>query len=387
MTEIIPLARLMQGNEAIAEGALAAGARFFAGYPITPSTEIAEILAKKLPVVGGKFIQMEDEISSMAAVIGASLAGLKSLTATSGPGFSLKQENLGFAALAEVPCVVVNVQRYGPSTGIPTATAQGDIMQARWGTHGDHPMIALCPSSVQESFTLTIQAFNLSERFRTPVILLSEEIIGHSRERVVLPDLSDIKIVNRKKPPAGLAKYDPYQAGADGVPPMANFGEGYRYHVTGLIHDQSGGPTTDADKSERLVNRLNNKIMDHLDQITMTESLMTEDAEITVFAYGATARSAKGAVKKAREMGIKAGLFRPITIWPFPAKETAALCARSGVIIVPELNLGQLIGEVERVAGHDIKVKGINRVRGEMISPDEILEAIKTEVKVKKHAK
>ena len=387
MTEVIPLARLMQGNEAVAEGALAAGARFFAGYPITPSTEIAEILAKKLPAVGGKFIQMEDEISSMAAVIGASLAGLKSLTATSGPGFSLKQENLGFAALAEVPCVVVNVQRYGPSTGIPTATAQGDIMQARWGTHGDHPMIVLCPASVQESFTLTIQAFNLSERFRTPVVLLSEEIIGHSRERVVLPDLSEIKIINRKKPPAGLDRYYPYQADADGVPPMANFGEGYRYHVTGLIHDESGGPTTDPKKAESLINRLNNKIMDHLDEITMTESLMTEDAEIIIFAYGATARSAKGAVKKAREMGIKAGLFRPLTIWPFPAKEVAALCARAGAIIVPELNLGQLIGEVERVAGLDTRVTGINRVSGEMIRPDEILDAIKTEVRVKKHAK
>ncbi|MDD2553921.1 MAG: 2-oxoacid:acceptor oxidoreductase subunit alpha [Desulfotomaculaceae bacterium] len=386
MTEIIPLARLMQGNEAIAEGALAAGARFFAGYPITPSTEIAEILAKKLPVAGGKFIQMEDEISSMAAVIGASLAGAKSLTATSGPGFSLKQENLGFAAIAEVPCVVVNVQRCGPSTGIPTATAQGDIMQARWGTHGDHPIIALCPASVQESYTLTVEAFNLSERFRTPVILLTEEVTGHSRESVFLPDPSELKIVNRKKPPAGLDRYYPYQPDADGVPPMANFGEGYRYHVTGLTHDESGGPTTDPKKAEDLINRLNNKIMDNLDQIIMTESWMTEDAEIIVIAYGATARSAKSAVRKAREMDIKAGLFRPITIWPFPAQEVASLCRQAGVIIVPELNLGQLIGEVERVAGHDTKVMGINQVSGEMIKPDEILETIKAEVKVKKHA-
>lgn len=386
MTEIKPFARLMQGNEAIAEGALAAGARFFAGYPITPSTEIAEILAKKLPAVGGKFIQMEDEISSMAAVIGASLAGLKSLTATSGPGFSLKQENLGFAVIAEVPCVVVNAQRCGPSTGIPTATAQGDVMQARWGTHGDHPVIALSPASVQESFTLTVQAFNLSERFRTPVILLSEEVTGHSRERVILPDPSDIKIVNRKKPPAGLDKYNPYQPDDDGVPPMANFCEGYRYHVTGLTHDESGGPTTDAEKAERLVNRLNNKVMDHLDEITMTESLMTEDAEIIIIAYGATSRSAKSAVKKAREKGIKAGLFRLITIWPFPDKEVAAVCAQASSIIVPELNLGQIIGEVERVTRSDKKVMGINRVNGEMITPDEILNVIKSQVKVKKHA-
>ncbi len=386
MTEITPLARLMQGNEAIAEGALAAGVRFFAGYPITPSTEIAEILSKKLPVVGGKFIQMEDEISSMAAVIGASLAGLKSMTATSGPGFSLKQENLGFAVIAEVPCVVVNVQRCGPSTGIPTATAQGDIMQARWGTHGDHPMIALCPASVQESYTLTIRAFNLSERFRTPVVLLSEEVIGHCRERVILPDPSEIKIVDRKKPPAGLDKYYPYQPDDDGIPPMANFCEGYRYHVTGLTHDESGSPTTDPEKAERLINRLNDKVMDHLDEITMTESWMTEDAEIIVVAYGATSRSAKGAVKKAREMGIKAGLFRLITIWPFPVKEAAAVCEQAGAIIVPELNLGQLIGEVERVARGDTRIIGINRVTGEMITPDEILDAIKSEVKVKKYA-
>lgn len=386
MTGITPLARLMQGNEAIAEGALAAGARFFAGYPITPSTEIAEILAKKLPLVGGKFIQMEDEISSMAAIIGASLTGAKSLTATSGPGFSLKQENLGFAVIAEVPCVVVNVQRCGPSTGIPTATAQGDIMQARWGTHGDHPAIALCPASVQESYTLTVQAFNLSERFRTPVILLSEEVTGHSRERVILPDPSELKIVNRKKPPAGLEKYNPYQPDEDGVPPMANFCEGYRYHVTGLTHDESGGPTTDAEKAERLIKRLNNKVMDHLDEITMTESFLVEDAEIIIVAYGATSRSAKSAVKKAREMGIKAGLFRPITIWPFPARETAAVCERAGTVIVPELNLGQLIGEVERAVRGNTKVMGINRVTGEMITPDEILDVIKSEVKGKKHA-
>jgi 2-oxoglutarate ferredoxin oxidoreductase subunit alpha len=386
MTEATALARLMQGNEAIAEGALAAGARFFAGYPITPSTEIAEILAKKLPVLGGKFIQMEDEISSMAAVIGASLAGLKSLTATSGPGFSLKQENLGFAIMTEVPCVVVNVQRCGPSTGIPTATAQGDVMQARWGTHGDHPVIALTPASVQESYTLTVQAFNLSERFRTPVILLSEEVIGHCRERVVLPDISEIKIIDRKKPPAGLARYNPYEPGDDGVPPMANFCEGYRYHVTGLTHDESGGPTTDAEKAERLIKRLNNKVMDHIDEITMTESWMTEDAEIIVIAYGATSRSAKRAVKMAREDGIKAGLFRLITIWPFPVKEVTALCRQAHTIIFPELNLGQLIGEVERVARNETNVVGVNLVTGEMITPGEILDKIKSQVKVEQHA-
>lgn len=377
MTNTTPFARLMQGNEAIAEGALAAGARFFAGYPITPSTEIAEILARRLPAAGGKFIQMEDEIASMAAVIGASLAGLKSITATSGPGFSLKQENLGFAAIAEVPCVVVNVQRYGPSTGIPTATAQGDVMQARWGTHGDHPVIALSPASVQESFHLTVQAFNLSERFRTPVVLLTEEIIGHCRERVILPHSSEITVINRKKPPAGLVKYDPYKPDEDGVPPMANFCEGYRYHVTGLVHDESGGPTTKADQAERLIMRLNSKIMEHLDEITITDSLLTEDAEIIVVAYGAVSRSARRAIKEARAQGIKAGLFRPVTIWPFPAQEVAALSCQANSIIVPEMNLGQLIGEVERAARNQTKVIGVNRVTGEMITPDEILDAIK----------
>ncbi len=380
MTNLVPLTRLMQGNEAIAEGALAAGARFFAGYPITPSTEIAEILAEKLPAVGGKFIQMEDEIASMAAVIGASLAGLKSITATSGPGFSLKQENLGFAAITEVPCVVVNVQRYGPSTGIPTASAQGDIMQARWGTHGDHPVIALSPASVQESFSLTIQAFNLAERFRTPVILLADEVIGHMRERFVMPDSSEINVINRKKPPAGLTKYYPYKPDDDGVPPMANFCEGFRYHVTGLVHDESGSPTTKADQAERLIKRLNSKIMDHLDEITMTESLMTEDAEIIIVACGAVSRSARQAVKQARAEGIKAGLFRLITIWPFPAKEITAISRQARAIIVPEMNLGQLIGEVERAVRSETKVTGVNRVTGEMITPDEILTAIKSEI-------
>lgn len=378
MTGVLPLARLMQGNEAIAEGALAAGARFFAGYPITPSTEIAEILAERLPRTGGKFIQMEDEIAGMAAVIGASLAGLKSLTATSGPGFSLKQENLGFAAMAEVPCVVINVQRFGPSTGIPTAPAQGDIMQARWGTHGDHPVIALCPASVQESYSLTVQAFNLSEKYRMPVILLTDEVIGHLRERVTLPNPGELPVVNRKKPPAGLKTYAPYRPDEDGVPPMANFCEGYRYHVTGLVHDESGAPTTSPELAERLITRLNNKVMDHLDEITLTESWLTEDAEIIVIAYGAVSRSARRAVKEARAAGIKAGLFRPITIWPFPEKEVAALARQARAILVPEMNLGQLKGEVERAARCGTKVIGLNRVNGELITPGEILAAVKS---------
>lgn len=377
MTEILPLTRLMQGNEAIAEGALAAGARFFAGYPITPSTEIAELMAEKLPLRGGKFVQMEDEIASMAVVIGASLAGLKSFTATSGPGFSLKQENIGFAAIAEVPCVIINVQRFGPSTGIPTAPSQGDVMQARWGTHGDHPVIALCPSSVQESYSLTIKAFNLSEKYRTPVIFLTEEVIGHLRERVVLPKPGEIPVVNRKKPPAGLKNYLPFAPDEDGVPPMADFCSGYRFHVTGLIHDESGFPTTNPELAEKLINRLHDKVSANIDDIVYYEHFLTEDAEIVVIAYGAVSRSARRAVKEARAAGIKAGLFRPITIWPFPEKQVEALSRQARSLIVPEMNLGQLKCEVERAAKHGARVVGLSRVNGEMITPAEIFTEIK----------
>lgn len=376
MKDVAQLARLMQGNEAIVEGALAAGLRFFAGYPITPSTEISELLAARLPLYGGKFIQMEDEMGSMAATIGASLAGLKSLTATSGPGFSLKQENIGFAAMAEVPCVVVNVQRHGPSTGIPTAPAQGDVMQARWGTHGDHPVIALCPASVQESYTLTVEAFNFSEKYRVPVILLTDEIVGHMRERVILPKEDELKVINRKKPQAGLEKYYPYKPGEDGVPVIANFCESYRFHVTGLVHDESGFPSTNPEVADKLINRLNNKIMDNLEDIVMSESWLTRDAEIVIVAYGAVSRSARRTVKEARAAGLKVGLFRPITIWPFPEKEIYALSQQAHTIIVPEMNLGQLKYEVERVVAGRSRVIGVNKVNGELITPVEIMDAI-----------
>jgi len=381
LSELLPLARLMQGNEAIAEGALAAGARFFAGYPITPSTEIAEIMAEKLPLVGGKFIQMEDEIASMAAVIGASLAGLKSFTATSGPGFSLKQENIGFAAMAEVPCVIVNVQRFGPSTGIPTAPAQGDVMQARWGTHGDHPVIVLCPSSVQESYSLTITAFNLSEKYRVPVIMLTDEVIGHLRERVILPEPGEIPVFSRKKPRPGLKNYLPFRPGENGVPEVADFCDGYRFHVTSLAHDKSGFPTTNPEIAEKLINRLNDKIMNNLGDIIIYDTFLAEDAEVVVIAYGSVSRSAKRAVKEARAAGIKAGLFRLVTIWPFPEKEVAALSGTAGALIVPEMNLGQLRREVERAAGQGARIVGLNRVGGELITPGEILAAIRKSIK------
>ncbi|ADL07962.1 2-oxoglutarate ferredoxin oxidoreductase, alpha subunit [Thermosediminibacter oceani DSM 16646] len=371
--------RLMQGNEACVEGAIAAGMRFYAGYPITPSTEIAEIAAERLPKVGGKFIQMEDEIASMGAVIGASLAGLKAMTATSGPGFSLKQENLGFACLTEVPCVVVDVQRGGPSTGQPTMPAQGDVMQARWGTHGDHPIITLSPSYVREVFDMTIRAFNLSEKYRVPCILLMDEVVGHLRERVELPDPASIKVINRKRPDfSKIEQYNPYQDyDGDGVPPMVNFGEGVPYHVTGLIHDITGFPSTSPAVTEYLISRLMRKINDNLDDIIDYEKLYTEDAETVVVSFGSTARSAIRAAKILRKEGEKVGVLRLKTIWPFPHKAIQELAPTTKNIIVAEMNYGQLIEVVEASAKGRFNVIGLNKFNGELISPDEVIAKVR----------
>ncbi|MCD6571754.1 MAG: 2-oxoacid:acceptor oxidoreductase subunit alpha, partial [Thermoplasmata archaeon] len=289
--------KLLQGNEACVKGAILAGVRFFAGYPITPSSEIAEGMARLLPQIRGKFLQMEDEISSMAAVIGASIAGLKSMTATSGPGFSLKQENLGFAIINEIPCVIVNAQRGGPSTGLPTKPSQGDMMQARWGTHGDHSIIALAPSTVKEVLALTIKAVNFSEKYRTPVILLLDAEISHMREKVKIPEKDEIEIVNRKKPSVSPQEYLPFKAGKDGIPPMANFGEGYRYHFTGLVHNEKGFPTNDPQEIDSFLRRLNNKIEVHKKDILLTERYFLKDAKIALVAYGSVARAAKKTVK------------------------------------------------------------------------------------------
>lgn len=367
---------MMQGNLACAEGAIVAGCRFFAGYPITPSTEIAEVLAQRLPQIGGNFIQMEDEIAAMGAVIGASLSGVKSMTATSGPGFSLKQENIGFAAMAEIPVVVVDVQRGGPSTGLPTHVSQGDVMQARWGTHGDHAIIAFCPSTVRETYDLTIKAFNCAERFRTPVLIMTDEIIGHLSEKVELPDPSTLEIITREHPTVSPAEYRPYKMTDSDIPPMANFGEGYRYHVTGLAHDETGFPTNDPVKIEQQLLRINRKIERYRDQIVEVEEFQTVDMDILVIAYGSTARSAKKAVSQARENGIKAGLLKLKTLWPFPEKEIVALYKTVKKIIVPELNLGQIAHEVEWAVGREKPVVKVNRINGEPITPSEILAAI-----------
>lgn len=369
--------KLMQGNEACVEGAILAGMRFYGGYPITPSTEIAEISAVKLPKVGGKFIQMEDEIAGIAAAIGGSLAGLKSMTATSGPGFSLKQENLGYAAIAEIPLVVVNVQRGGPSTGLPTAPAQGDIMQAKWGTHGDHPVIALSPSSVRETFDLTIRAFNLAEKYRTPVILLTDEVVGHMREKIEIPDVNEIEIIDRKKP-QDKEDYLPYKVNeGELVPPMAAFGDGYRFHVTGLVHDETGFPSNSSKVAKELLDRLMNKINNNLDDIVEYEEFMIEDAEIIVLSYGSTARSAKSAVKKLRNEGVKVGLFRPITIWPFPEERVLEISKNVKSIIVAEMNMGQLVLETERVVKNNCNVLHVGKANGEIITPAEIIDRVR----------
>ena len=364
---------LLQGNEACVEGAIAAGMRFFAGYPITPSTEVAEQAAVRLPQVGGRFIQMEDEIAAMAAVIGGSCAGVKSMTATSGPGFSLKQENLGYAAFAEVPCVLINVQRSGPSTGLPTSPSQGDIMQARWGTHGDHPVIALAPATVSECYHLTIRCFNLSEKYRMPVFLMTDEIIGHLREGIDIPDQKDIKVTDRKI----NKKIPPFHVPKGEVAPMsAPFGQGQRYNITGLIHREDGFPTNSTTIAGELCTRLMKKIEDNADDIIQYEEKYMDDAEAVVIAYGGTTSAALAAIEAARAKGKKVGFFRPITIWPFPAKRIQEIGAKAKKLVVAEHNYGQLVHEIRLVTKDAVEIKFLGKVDGTIIMPNEIEELI-----------
>lgn len=370
-------ASFMHGNQAVAEGAIAAGCRFYAGYPITPSSEIAEILSERLPEVGGVFIQMEDEIASMAAIIGASLGGLKNATATSGPGFSLMQENLGFAVVCEIPCVVINVQRVGPSIGLPTKAAQGDVMQARWGTHGDHPIIALSPGSVQECFDLTVQAFNLAEQFRTPVILLADALISSLREKIEIPDPDELTIVNRSLPTVPPKEFKPYAFSRGEVAPLPAFGKGYRFHATGLLHNEYGYPTEDSAIVSEWWDHMTSKIEDNLDQILLWEEMDLEDAKIALIAYGGTACAAAHAVTLAREQGIKLGLLKIQTIWPFPEETVKCVAEKVKRIIVPELNFGQIRLEVERINAGRATVEGINRADGLQITPEQILDVVR----------
>lgn len=366
----------LQGNEACVHGAIAAGCRFFAGYPITPSTEIAEGMAAELPKVGGVFIQMEDEIASISAVIGASVGGKKAMTATSGPGFSLMQEGLGYACIAEIPMVLVNVMRGGPSTGLPTKLHQGDIMQARWGTHGDHYLIVLAPESVKETFFLTIEAFNLAEQFRTPVILLLDEVIGHMREKLVIPDLSTLNIENRVKPVVPPEWYKPYELTTNFVTPMAPFGEGYRYHITGLIHDEMGFPTNNEREIVANLDKLRYKIERNAQHFQEYELFHAEDARTLIVGIGSAARAAKEAVKELRSRRRKVGLFRPITVWPFPERQFREVVKDVEQIFVVEMNQGQLIHEIKKHVKNK-PVHGIHRYDGDLITPMEIINKIR----------
>ncbi len=373
--------RLIQGNEACAEGAIAAGARFFAGYPITPSTEIAEVLSRRLPQVGGTFIQMEDEIASIGAVIGASLAGAKALTATSGPGFSLMQENIGFASMAQVPCVIIDVMRGGPSTGLPTEPSQGDMMQARWGTHGEHSIIALVPSSVEECFTLTVEAFNLAERFRTPVIVLSDALIGHMREAVALPSIDELQVAERGEPDCEPDEYDTVVSTLDNILPRPPLGSAFKVHVTGLVYNRrSGVPETGSPAVAQDLGRyLREKIYHHRDAIVRVEDFMMEDADVGIFAYGSVARSARAVVRWARAEGLRVGMIRPLTIWPFPTGAVEHMADQVRAVIVPEMNLKQMSWEVQAAVAGRAKVVDYGRVDGKLITPSEIKELVKKE--------
>lgn len=373
--EVLTGDHFLSGDEACAEGALAAGCRFFAGYPITPATEVAERMARRLPEVGGIYIQMEDEIASMAAILGASWGGMKAMTATSGPGFSLMMENIGLGVMTETPCVVINIMRGGPSTGLPTLVGQADVMQARWGSHGDYGVIALTPASAQEMFDLTVRAFNLSERYRVPVIVLGDEVIGHMYEKVTIPRKDAIPRVDRKRPRCGPDEYYPFLADEDLVPAMACAGEGYRAHVTGLTHDERGYPVITAQAQEALVRRLCDKIRVHAGEIVDVREFETEDAEILVVAYGCAARSAHEAVAMARQRGIKAGLLRLLTVWPFPERRVRELAATVKAFVVPEINYGQVACEVERHAcGKQTLLAAL--MGGSVHTPELILDAI-----------
>jgi 2-oxoglutarate ferredoxin oxidoreductase subunit alpha len=365
----------VNGDTACAEGAISAGCRFFAGYPITPATEIAERMSERLPTVGGTYIQMEDEMASMNAILGASWAGVKSMTSTSGPGFSLMMENLGLGIMLETPCVLVDIQRAGPSTGLPTMVAQGDIMQARWGSHGSYEIIAVVPSSIQEMYDFTILAFNLSEKYRIPVLVMADEAIGHMSEKLVIAEIKPSDIINRKKPTVAPHLYLPYQADADLVPPMALAGQGYRFHTTGLTHDERGYPAMTVEAQDVLVRRLVNKIrLNHRDIIRLQE-FQVEDADIIVVSYGISARISRLAVEQARARGIRAGLVQLVTVWPFAEERIRQLAKVARAFIVPEINMGQIVLEVERCAG-GVKTVSLPHPGGAVHQPKLILDAI-----------
>ncbi|MFL9824314.1 2-oxoacid:acceptor oxidoreductase subunit alpha [Rhodoplanes sp. SY1] len=369
--------RLLQGNEAMAQGAIYAGARFYAGYPITPSSEIAQECSRVMPKLGGVYMQMEDEIASMAAIIGASLTGAKSFTATSGPGFSLMQENLGLAIMGEVPCVVMNVQRSGPSTGLATKPAQSDIMQIRWGRHGDQELIALSPSSVAECFSLTVEAFNLAERLRTPVVIAADEIVAHMRENIVIPDAGEIEVIDRAKPTGDPAAYRPFAPAPDGVPPISSYGSEYIMHVSSSMHGPDGYSNNSPENAARQIARKNAKFEHHRAEIVKTKAFEADDADILLVAFGTVTRAARAAAAKLRAEGVKAGVLQLVTVWPFPSEAVAELGGRARTVVVPEMNYhGQIAGEVKKVLGADKDVRRVNGWNGQIITPRDILKAI-----------
>lgn len=366
----------LDGDFACGEGAMAAGCRFVAGYPITPSTEVVERIARRFPFIGGTFIQMEDELASMAAIIGASWTGTKTMTVTSGPGFSLMTENIGLAAMMETPCVIVNVQRGGPSTGLPTMVGQADVMQARWGSHGDYALIALSPQSPQEAFDLTVTAFNLAETWRVPVLILMDECVGHMTEKVVIPEANDIEVVPRaltSKPPG---EFLPYRANGNGVPEFARAGDGYRFHTTGLTHDERGYPLMTVECQDACITRLLGKIHDHVDAIVRVEEESIGDADVVVVSFGITARVARLAVQLARAEGIRAGSLRLVTIWPFAEKRIRELAKTAKAFVVPEINRGQIVLEVERCVAGRADVISVPHSGGAVHDPAVIVDAI-----------
>ncbi|HWQ78101.1 MAG TPA: 2-oxoacid:acceptor oxidoreductase subunit alpha [Anaerovoracaceae bacterium] len=368
----------IEGNVSMVYGAIAAGATFYAGYPISPSSEVAETSARELPRHGGLYVQMEDEISSMAALLGASNAGRKVYTATSGPGFSLMQENLGLGIMSEIPAVIIDVQRSGPSTGAATKPAQGDMMQARWGIHGDHSIIAICPSSVQDCFDLTVTAFNYAEKYRTPVLIMADEVIGHLRETVTVRQLDKSEIVDRLQPPAGADPKDVRTYRYDGITPapMPAFGSEYLSRTTGSTHDEKGEFCPTAQNIARVTQYLSRKIEDNRDDITITRGYRLEDAEIVLIAYGCSARSTMGAMEQLREQGIRAGMLQLVTVWPMPEKEIREVLSKVKTVVVPEMNLGQIAGEIKKLNDYGCKVIQANRVDGILITPKEIIAAL-----------
>jgi 2-oxoglutarate ferredoxin oxidoreductase subunit alpha len=369
--------RLLQGNQAMAEAAVYAGARFFAGYPITPSSEIAEESSRVMPQVGGVFMQMEDEIASIAAVIGASLAGAKAFTATSGPGFSLMQENLGLAVLGEVPCVVINVQRSGPSTGLATKPGQGDVMQLRWGRHGEQAVIALCPATVAECFHMTVQAFNMAERFRVPVIVSPDEIVAHMRETFRVPGPGEVAVSDREKPTGPPGNYLPFTADAESVAPLAAYGSDYVFHVTSSMHGLDGRSDDDPANAARRIAQLHRKLEAHRDEIVLTKEFETEDAEFLLIGFGATARSSRAAALELRKQGVRAGVLQLITLWPFADREVGKLGEKAKTVVVTEMNYsGQVAGEVQRVLGSGADIRRVNSYNGQIITPQKILAAL-----------